>query len=70
MISKILVPYMFRHHYAKAYHRAVIPLTNIFTAIVPPQKYIINVMKYSFQTVRLVYMPSAMGGSRKYGKET
>jgi len=29
----------------------------------------IKVMQYSFQTVRFIYMPSAMRGSSKYEKE-
>ena len=31
MISEVLVPYTFRHRYAKASHDAGIPLTNIAT---------------------------------------
>ncbi|MBW3042197.1 hypothetical protein CVO71_06000 [Prochlorococcus marinus str. XMU1408] len=33
MIGEVLVPYTFRHRYAKASHTAGIPLTNIVAAI-------------------------------------
>ena len=33
MLNEILVPYTFRHHYAKASHSAGIPLTNIAAAM-------------------------------------
>ena len=33
MIGKLLVPYTFRHRYAKAYHASDIQLTNISTEI-------------------------------------
>ena len=33
MIGEVLVPYTFRHRYAKASHAAGIPLTNITAAI-------------------------------------
>ena len=33
MIREVLVPYTFRHRYAKAYHAAGIPLTNITSAM-------------------------------------
>jgi len=70
MIGEVLVPYTFRHRYAKASHAAGIPLTNIALLWVTPQKCIIKVMQDSFQTVRLICMPSATRGSHKYGKKT
>ena len=33
MIEEVLVPYTFRHRYAKASHPACIPLTNIAAAM-------------------------------------
>ena len=33
MISELLVPYTFRHRYAKTSHAAGIPLTNIIAAM-------------------------------------
>ena len=70
MIGEVLVPYTFRHLYAKASHAAGIPITNIALLWVTPQKCIIKVMQDSFQTVRLICMPNKIRRSPKYGKET
>ena len=70
MIGEVLVPYTFRHRYAKASHAAVIPITNISAVISHTKKCIIKDMQNSFQAVRLICMPNEMRGSYKYGKET
>ena len=70
MIAEVLVPYTFRHRYAKASHAAGIPITNISAVIGHTNKCIIKDMQDSFQAVRLICMPNELRRLYKYGKET
>ena len=59
-----------RHRYANVSHDAGIPLAKIPLIWITPSKCIIKVMQDTFQTVRLICMPSSTRGSHKYGKKT
>ncbi len=62
MIGEVLVPYTFRHRYAKPSHAAGIPLTNIAAAM----GHTTEVHDQSYAR----FIPNKIRGSHKYGEET